>query len=375
MGGATSDSGPLAGPGPVSEADAMAMALELARRGVRGANPLVGAVILDPAGQVLAHGYHRGAGTPHAEADALAAAAAAGTDVSGATMVVTLEPCNHTGRTGPCSQAILAAGISRVVYAAADSNAEAAGGAAALAAAGTDVEGGLLAAESAELNHRWALAMAGRRPFVTVKTAQTLDGRTAAEDGTSQWITGSAARTDGHGIRSRADAVVVGTGTVLADDPQLTARDELGGAARRQPLRVAVGHRPVPDNAAIRGTDGRFLQLDSHDPEVICRDLYGRGMRHLMVEGGAQVASAFLRAGLADELVAYVAPVLLGAGTSAVGDLGVQTLADASRWRWDVTDGGPARLVGQDLRLRLEPVPETGATPAEHHLGHRAHHE
>ena len=348
-------------PGEVS---AMDRALDLAARGVRGANPLVGAVILDADGATLATGYHRGAGTPHAEADALANALAARADVRGATMVVTLEPCNHTGRTGPCSQAILAAGISRVVYAAPDSTAEAAGGAAALAAAGVETEGGLLAAESAELNHRWAPAMAGRRPFVTVKTAQTLDGRTAAEDGTSQWITGSAARTDGHGIRSRADAVVVGTGTVLADDPQLTARDELGGAALRQPLRVVVGHRPVPADAAIRGTDdGRFLQLAEHDPEVICRELYGRGVRHLMVEGGAQVASAFLRAGLADELVAYVAPLLLGAGTSAIGNLGVQTLTDASRWRWDTTDGGPARLVGQDLRLRLEPVPETGATP------------
>lgn len=347
-----------------TETEAMTLALALARRGVRGANPLVGAVILDPAGEILSHGYHRGAGTPHAEADALAAAASAGTDVTGATMVVTLEPCNHTGRTGPCSQAILNAGISRVVYAAADSTAEAAGGAATLQAAGVDTDGGLMAAESAELNHRWSRAMREQRPFVTVKTAQTLDGKTAAADGTSQWITGSAARTDGHGIRSRADAVVVGTGTVLADDPQLTARDELGGAAPRQPLRVVVGHRPVPEDAAIRGSDGRFLQLAEHDPAAVGRELYARGVRHLMVEGGATVTSAFLHAGLADELVAYVAPLLLGAGTSAVSGLGVHTLAEASRWRWDVTDGGPARLVGQDLRLRLEPVPDLEPPPA-----------
>ena len=341
-----------------AEATAMALALELARRGIRGANPLVGAVILDPAGRILSSGFHRGAGTPHAEAAALAAAGAAGTDVTGATMVVTLEPCNHTGRTGPCSQAILNAGISRVVYAAADPTAEAAGGGAALAAAGVATEEGLMAAESEDLNHRWIRAMRDKRPFVTVKTAQTLDGRTAAEDGTSQWITGSAARADGHGIRSRADAVVVGTGTVLADDPQLTARDAGGRAADRQPLRVVVGFRPVPDTAAVRGSDGRFLQLAEHDPAAICRKLYARGVRHLMIEGGATVTSAFLRAGLADELVAYVAPLLLGAGTPAVSALGVHTLAEASRWRWDGTDGGPARLTGSDLRLRLEPVPE-----------------
>lgn len=348
--------------GQTAETDAMVLALDLARRGVRGANPLVGAVILGPDGQVLGHGYHRGAGTPHAEADALAAAAAAGVDVAGATMVVTLEPCNHTGRTGPCSQAILNAGISRLVFAAADPTAEAAGGAAMLAAAGLETAGGLLAADSEELNHRWLRAVREQRPFVTVKIAQSLDGKTAAEDGTSQWITGSAARTDGHTIRSRADAVVVGTGTVLADNPQLTARDELGGLAARQPLRVVVGRREVPEDAAIRGTDGLFLQLADHDPAHISRDLYARGVRHLMIEGGATVASAFLRAGLADELVAYVAPILLGAGTSAVSGLGVHTLADASRWRWDETGSGPARLAGPDLRLRLEPMPD-GASP------------
>ncbi|MET4061049.1 diaminohydroxyphosphoribosylaminopyrimidine deaminase/5-amino-6-(5-phosphoribosylamino)uracil reductase [Arthrobacter sp. UYP6] len=340
-----------------AEHSAMLHALDLARQGVRGANPLVGAVILDSAQKVLSTGFHRGATTPHAEADALANAAAHGVDVTGATMVVTLEPCNHTGRTGPCSQAIINAGVSRVVYAAADSTAEAAGGAEALAAAGVEVDGGLMAAESAELNHRWICAAAQRRPFVTVKTAQSLDGMTAAQDGTSQWITGSSARADGHAIRSRADAVLVGTGTVLADNPQLTARDTAGGAATRQPLRVAVGRRPVPADAAIRGTDGRFLQLAEHDPADVCRQLYAHGVRHLMIEGGATLTGAFLRLGLADELVAYLAPVLLGAGTPAFESLGVHTLADASLWRWDETDGGAARFVGADLRLRLEPMP------------------
>lgn len=341
-----------------AEHAAMEQALQLARTGARGANPLVGAVILSPAGQVLATGRHRGAGTPHAEADALAAAVEAGIDVGGATMVVTLEPCNHTGRTGPCAQAILRAGIARVVYAAADTNNDAAGGAAMLAAAGVEVEGGLLAEESRDLNHRWAAAVAAHRPFVTVKTAQTLDGRTAAADGTSQWITSPEARVDAQGLRLRADAILAGTGTVQADNPMLTARNPDGSDAEDQPLRVVMGHTPVPAGARIRGTDGRFLQLTTHDPAVVLAELYARGVRHVMVEGGGTVAGAFLRAGLADELLAYTAPALLGAGTPAFAGLGITTMAQVQRWRWDSAGGGAAVPVGPDLRLHLEPLPE-----------------
>lgn len=340
-----------------AEHSAMARALQLARQGIRGANPLVGAVILAPPGDVLAAGYHRGAGTAHAEADALANAAAAGTDVRGATMVVTLEPCNHVGRTGPCSQAILTAGIARVVYAAGDTSDDAAGGAAALAGGGVDVEGGLMAEESLELNHRWAAAAAARRPFVTVKTAQSLDGRTAAADGTSQWITSPAARTDAQRLRARSDAILAGTGTVQADNPRLTVRTPDGSDTQDQPLRVVMGRSEVPPDAAVRGTDGRFLQLPTHDPAVVLAELYSRGVRHLMVEGGGTVAGAFLRAGLADELVAYTAPVLLGAGTPAFAGLGIQTLAQGQHWRWDPAGEGAAVPVGPDLRLHLEPFP------------------
>ena len=348
-----------------AETAAMKQALELARRGVRGANPLVGAVILAPSGEVLATGFHRGAGTPHAEADALASAAAAGADVRGATMVVTLEPCNHTGRTGPCSQAILRAGIARVVYAAADTNDDAAGGAEALSAGGLEVAGGLLADASRELNHRWADAVASGRPFVTVKTAQTLDGLTAAADRTSQWITSPEARADAQDLRLRADAILAGTGTVQADDPRLTARHPDGSDAVKQPLRVVMGHTPVPGEARVRGTDGRFLQIQTHDPAVVLAELHDRGVRHLMVEGGGTVAGAFLRAGLADELVAYTAPALLGAGTPAFGGLGIQTMAQVSRWRWDPAGGGAAVPVGLDLRLHLEPLPDFVNDPKE----------
>ncbi|MBD7993901.1 bifunctional diaminohydroxyphosphoribosylaminopyrimidine deaminase/5-amino-6-(5-phosphoribosylamino)uracil reductase RibD [Arthrobacter sp. Sa2CUA1] len=352
-----------------AEKTAMAQALELARRGVRGANPLVGAVILNNDGAVLVTGWHRGAGTLHAEADALANAAAAGIDVRGATMVVTLEPCNHTGRTGPCSQAIMAAGLGRVVYAAADTTSDAAGGAAALAAAGVETEGGLMAGESRDLNHRWSAAVRESRPFVTVKTAQSLDGHTAAADGTSQWITSPEAREDAQELRARCDAIVAGTGTVQADNPRLTVRSRPGTAdaaePQSQPLRVVMGTTEVPAGAAVRGTDGRFLQIHTHDPAVVLSGLHARGVRHVLVEGGATVASAFLRAGLADELVVYTAPKLLGAGTPSFFGLGVSTLTEAQAWRFDAA-GGAFRLTGPDLRLQLEPTPENNEPTIGH---------
>ena len=339
------------------EVAAMDEALDLAARGVRGANPLVGAVILDADGATLATGYHRGAGTPHAEADALANARAARADVRGATMVVTLEPCNHTGRTGPCSRAIINAGLARVVYAVADTSGPAAGGAAALRAAGIEAVAGLGAGPAAELNARWTVATAEHRPFITLKLASSLDGRIAAADGTSQWITGPEARQDGQRLRALVDAILVGTGTVLADNPRLTAREPDGRASQRQPLRVVVGRRALPADAAVRGTDGRFLQLPEHSPADVAKELYGRGVRHVLVEGGATVAGAFLRAGLVDELVVYTAPLLLGAGLAGVTGLGVDTLSQAPRWRWDPAGGGTVKHLGPDLRLRLEPGP------------------
>ena len=196
--------------GPLTDEQAMRLALDAARCGIRGANPLVGAVITGTDGQVLYVGWHRGAGTPHAEADALAQARAAGTDLRGASMYVSLEPCNHTGRTGPCSHAIVAAGVRRVRYAYPDTT-SAAGGAAHLRSNGVDaqlMEG--FSADSYLLNERWFIAAAERRPFITAKSASTLDGFIAAADGTSKWITGPAARIDGHLVRHRADAVMIG---------------------------------------------------------------------------------------------------------------------------------------------------------------------
>lgn len=333
--------------------DALVRAVELAARGPAwGPNPRVGCVILAPttAGdggrEVLAEGWHRGAGTPHAEAAALAAAREAGVDVRGATAVVTLEPCNHTGRTGPCAVALEQAGVAEVVYAVADPNPVAAGGAAYLTSRGVRTE--LRPSPAAtELTHAWATAAAAGRPYVILKTATTLDGRVAAADGSSRWITGPEARAHAHGVRATVDAIAVGTGTVVADDPALTARRPGGDLAAHQPLRVVVGRTEVPADARLRAEDGgELVHLATHDVAEVLAALAAREVRTLLVEGGPRLATAFLDAGVVDELHAYVAPVLLGAGRGAVGDLGVTTIADALRWRTH-----DVRRLGEDVLL------------------------
>ncbi|MGW2673350.1 bifunctional diaminohydroxyphosphoribosylaminopyrimidine deaminase/5-amino-6-(5-phosphoribosylamino)uracil reductase RibD [Kocuria rhizophila] len=230
----------------------MRLALDAAARGVRGANPVVGAALLSAEGEVLHVGHHRGAGTAHAEAAVLDAAREAGTPLRDTTLLVTLEPCHHTGRTGPCTEAILQAGIGRVVHAVADTTDAARGGAAWLREHGVEVREGLLAAEAQELNERWFRAQQQRRPFVSLKIAQSIDGRVAAADGTSQWITGAPARAEGHHLRTRVDAVLVGGGTLRGDNPSLTARTPEGELCDRQPLRAVMSTRPVPEAARIR---------------------------------------------------------------------------------------------------------------------------
>jgi diaminohydroxyphosphoribosylaminopyrimidine deaminase/5-amino-6-(5-phosphoribosylamino)uracil reductase len=316
-----------------AERRAMARALELATRGPRSRNPQVGAVILSPAGEPLAEGWHRGAGTAHAEVDALSQLPEGA--ARGATAVVTLEPCNHTGLTGPCAEALIAAGVARVVYAVADPGAASGGGAERLRAAGIDAEGGLLAEEAGALLAPWIAAMRLGRPHVTVKWAQSLDGRAAAADGTSQWITGPEARADVHRRRAEADAIVVGTGTLLADDPQLTARID-GALAPHQPVPVVIGSRPIPPDAAVRrhpaiAPGGEPLAYATHDLAAVLADLRERGLHRVFVEGGPTLASAFLRAGLADRVLVYVAPVLLGGPRTALDDIGVATIGGARR--------------------------------------------
>lgn len=331
-----------------AETAAMRRALELAADPAvpLGPNPRVGSVLLADDGSVVAEGFHRGAGTPHAEADALSRA---GDAARGTTAVVTLEPCNHTGRTGPCAQALIRAGVRRVVFAQSDPNPLASGGAETLRAAGIEVEHGLLETEARALNRAWLHGVAAGRPLVTWKFAGSLDGRSAAADGSSQWITSAAARRDTHRLRAEADVMLVGTGTVLADDPRLTVRGDDGEALARQPLRVVMGQRAVPAGARVLDDAAETLLLRSRDPREALAELFERGRRHVFLEGGPTLAAAFLRAGVVDEIVAYVAPVLLGAGRNAVGDLGIAGIDAALRPT--VTD---ARLIdGEPANVRF----------------------
>ncbi|GAA3030289.1 bifunctional diaminohydroxyphosphoribosylaminopyrimidine deaminase/5-amino-6-(5-phosphoribosylamino)uracil reductase RibD [Microbacterium dextranolyticum] len=331
---------------------AMRRALALALHGPRGVNPQVGAVILSPAGEILSEGWHRGAGTPHAEVDALTTLGAQhGPDAArGATAVVTLEPCNHTGRTGPCAEALIEAGVARVVYAADDPGALSGGGAARLRAAGIEVVAGLRGDEGRALLDSWLTVQRLGRPHVTAKWAQSLDGRAAASDGTSQWITGPAARADVHRRRADADAIVVGTGTLLTDDPALTARRPDGSLYDAQPRPVVIGTRAVPQEAAVRRHPRPFLQDEGEDlPDLLDR-LRELGAHRVFVEGGPTLASSFLRAGLVDELLVYVAPTLLGGDRLALGDIGVPTI-DAQR-RLDVRD---VERLGDDLLVVATP--------------------
>jgi diaminohydroxyphosphoribosylaminopyrimidine deaminase / 5-amino-6-(5-phosphoribosylamino)uracil reductase len=348
------------------ERAAMARAVELAARGLGSAspNPVVGCVLLDAGGRTLGEGWHERAGGPHAEVVALRAA---GDASRGATAVVTLEPCNHTGRTGPCSRALLDAGVRRVVYAVPDPHGVAAGGAATLAAAGVEMVSGVGAEPAERVNAAWLHSVRTGRPYVTWKVAATLDGRTAAADRTSRWITGPEARAEVHLLRAQADAVVTGIGTVLADDPQLAVRalptrgSPLGPvpATVRQPLRVvldAAGRTPpdarVRDTAAPTlvltatevgsGPDGRGVDLDA-----VLALLHERQVRSVLLECGATLAGAFVDAGLVDRVVAYVAPALLGQGPAALTTRGVGATIGAIR-RLVLQDVG---LVGADVRL------------------------
>lgn len=324
----TSDTTTAVSSASVADLDAvMRRAFDLARRGpARGVNPQVGCVITDARGTVIAEGWHRGAGTAHAEVDALSQLSSV---PAGATAIVTLEPCNHTGRTGPCAQALLDAGISRVAYSVADPGLNSGGGAHRLTAGGVEVLRNVLETEGKALLGDWLRAARLGRPYVIAKWAQSLDGRAAAADGSSQWVTGPAARTDVHLRRAAADAIGVGTGTVLADDPALTARDELGALLPDQPVPVVFGARAVPVGARLLDHPHSPILLDGTDLAADLQNLAQRGIRSLFLEGGPTLLSAFVAAGLVDEYLLYLAPVLLGGPRAALGDIGVTSIGDA----------------------------------------------
>ncbi len=319
-------------------------------RGRTSPNPPVGAVVLSPDATLVGEGATTATGGPHAEIVALSAA---GDAARGATMVVTLEPCAHTGRTGPCTEALIAAGVARVVYAVADPNPEAAGGQAVLEQAGIEVVAGLAADEAATGALRpWLHAVRTARPFVTWKYAATLDGRVAAADRSSQWITGTVARADVHSLRSIVDAIVVGSGTVLADDPQLTVRDEDGVPDEHQPLRVVLDRRHrIPHSARVVDASAESLVLDTAVPRFALKALFDLGVRHVLLEGGPTVAGAFLEARCVDEVVAYLAPKLLGDGAHALGHSGIESIGEAV-----TLDIDEIERLGDDLKIVGRPI-------------------
>lgn len=348
----------------------MARALQLAERGLwtTTPNPRVGCVLMKD-GQVLAEGWHTRAGEMHAEAHALSLAGAA---ARGATAYVTLEPCAHFGRTPPCTDALIAAGVTRVVAAMRDPNPKVAGGGCTrLRAAGIHTECGLLENEARELNIGFIARMTRGRPWLRLKAATTLDGKTALENGVSQWITGAEARRDGHRWRARACAILTGIGTVRADDPQLTVR--IAGC-ERQPLRILVDSRlevaatarilhGAPILIATTSADGeRCAELRAAGHEVLIlpdargkvelaqlwQELAARGINELHVEAGAKLNASLLRGGWVDELLLYLAPMLVGDRAQGSFELAALTrLEDAVRL--DIQD---LRSIGADLRVR-----------------------
>jgi diaminohydroxyphosphoribosylaminopyrimidine deaminase/5-amino-6-(5-phosphoribosylamino)uracil reductase len=321
--------------------------------GTTSPNPVVGCVVVAADGTVVGEGWHERAGGPHAEVNALAGA---GERAAGGTAYVTLEPCNHSGRTGPCVDALLRAGIRRVVYAVSDPGAVQGGGAHRLRAAGVEVVAGVLAEEAERVNEAWLTAARHGRPHVLWKFAATLDGRSAAADGTSRWISSEASRAQVHDLRRRVDAIVAGSGTVLADDPHLTARSAEGVLDERQPLRVVLDRRGrVPATARILDDVAPTHVSTAATPRDLLRELHSRGVVSVLLEGGPTLAGAFLQAGLVDRVVAYVAPALLGEGRAALGPAGVGTIADALR-----LDVDEVEVVGGDVRLSGRPVRTPG---------------
>jgi diaminohydroxyphosphoribosylaminopyrimidine deaminase/5-amino-6-(5-phosphoribosylamino)uracil reductase len=334
----------------------MRLALRLAQRGLGRVwpNPAVGCVIIDSGGAIAGQGWTQDGGRPHAETEALCQA---GVLSRGATAYVTLEPCAHQGQTGPCAEALLTAGVARVVSACEDPDPRVAGrGHAKLREGGVEVLTGVLQSEARALNAGFMSRIQKQRPFVTLKLATTLDGRIALPSGESKWITGEAARAHAHLVRAQHDAVLVGIGTVLADDPELTCRlpgvdhrrlirvvadsrarlptaSKLAQGATRQPVWLLTG--PKAETAQLQASNVRIIPVATPEGQIDLREalraLADAGLTRILVEGGARLASSLLKSGLADQLLWYRAPSVMGDGASAVSGLGVSHLAEMPR--------------------------------------------
>ena len=306
----------------------MSHAIELATNAdlTRDINPTVGAVIVDASGAVVGEGWHNGSGTAHAEVMAITQA---GAKTKGATLYCTLEPCNAQGKTGPCVQAIISAGITKVVIGQRDPHQKMSGGSQTLIDAGIEVVDGVLTEQAKELNRSWNFAHENNRPWVIWKTATTLDGFVASADGTSKWITGEPARERVQELRASVGAIVTGTGTVLADDPLMTVRKF---SEVDQPMRIVVGDRELPATAQIFSGAKPGVQLNGDLSEVISKLWNEHGVHRVLVEAGSHLSQSLWSADLVDEVYWFQAPVLLGAGKPAIGNFGVNTLANAPRF-------------------------------------------
>lgn len=328
----------------------MLRALELASRSpIYGENPQVGAVLINEAEEIIAEGWHRGAGTPHAEIDALNNLAAKGLTAAGLTAVVTLEPCNHIGKTGPCSKALIEAGVKRVVFGSSDPGESEGGGRFTLEAAGVEVVSGILHDKCDQLIAPWLTNKFNKRPYVVIKWASSVDGRTAAADGSSKWITGAPARDDVHARRAASQAIVVGTNTVELDDPELTARKPDGSLYENQPLRVIIGERALAADSRVFNSAAKTVRFETHDLNEVMRKLFERGIRQVFVEGGAELESALIREGLADEFLMYLAPKLIGGPATAIRDIEVAGIDQALNLEFVET-----KRLGSDLLIRAK---------------------
>lgn len=295
----------------------------------KGPNPRVGCVILDKSGTYLSRGFHLGSGSDHAEISAIKNARQ---DLVGATMVVTLEPCNHSGKTGPCVEAILKSGINKVIIGQKDSTAIGSGGGAVLAKSGIEVIFSPLEPEVSAINPWFSVAMKQQRPYLRLKLATSLDGRIAARDGSSKWITSSAARRLVHQFRTDSSIILSSTKTVIIDDASLLARNSNNDLLKIQPQRVVLGRSEIPQNHRIFKEGVAPLIYPHHDLDSVLADLWSKQFNSVLVEAGPRLTTALLRSGLVNEVLWFQAPILLGdQGLAAVLDLGVETLEKAHK--------------------------------------------
>jgi diaminohydroxyphosphoribosylaminopyrimidine deaminase / 5-amino-6-(5-phosphoribosylamino)uracil reductase len=305
-----------------------AIALSEKSLGKCAPNPIVGAVIIDANGKIVGEGFHdRMTSKDHAEVVAIKSA---GDLAKGATIVVTLEPCKHTGSTGPCTQAIIDSGISTVVFAVKDLNAVAAGGADALRAAGIKVVDGVLTKEATYANRAWLTKIKKSRPYFVWKVAATLDAKIAARDGTSKWISNEVSRDDVQRLRRESDAILVGTNTVISDNPHLIPRGEFS-VYSHNPIRVIFGESDLPADSKVFDSAAETVHIKSRDLNELVSKLNELDINQVFVEAGSTLASAMVTAGLMDELVIYQAPTLLGSGKSFFADDSNSSIKDQMR--------------------------------------------